>query len=47
MDSLHHKQVDLLRLWRSEKDSGKDTSVTQLDLLLTINAIAGANRNTG
>ncbi len=47
MNTLHQKQVELLKRWRSEKDEGKDLQETQLDLLLTINAIAGANRNTG
>jgi phosphoenolpyruvate carboxylase len=46
MDSLHHKQVELLKKWRSENSQNKSEE-TQLDLLLTINAIAGANRNTG
>jgi phosphoenolpyruvate carboxylase len=46
MDTLHLKQVELLKQWRNEK-SRKQLEQTQLDLLLTINAIAGANRNTG
>ncbi len=46
MDTLHRKQVALLKKWRSEKLNGHSEEI-QLDLLLTINAIAGANRNTG
>ena len=46
MDILHHKQVKILKKWRGEKAESKSEQ-TQLDLLLTINAIAGANRNTG
>lgn len=46
MDTLHRKQVDLLKQWRANKNQNNGEG-TQLDLLLTINAIAGANRNTG
>ncbi|GJM28833.1 MAG: phosphoenolpyruvate carboxylase [Cyclobacteriaceae bacterium] len=46
MDILHRKQVALLKEWRSDKTQNQSEE-TQLDLLLTINAIAGANRNTG
>ena len=46
MDILHRKQVELLKKWRSDQP-GKQGDNTQMDLLLTINAIAGANRNTG
>lgn len=47
MEILHSKQVELLKKWRTEKENDADLHKTQLDLLLTINAIAGANRNTG
>ncbi len=47
MNTLHHKQVKLLKRWRKELKTGERSGETQLDLLLTINAIAAANRNTG
>lgn len=48
MTDLHIKQVALLKKWREEKngnDNGNEE--TLLHLLMTINAIAGAMRNTG
>lgn len=48
MRPLHEKQVSLLKQWRSTDAS--DTSekdALQLELLLTINALSGAMRNTG
>jgi phosphoenolpyruvate carboxylase len=48
MDNLHKTQVSLLRKWRQEKAAGADkTDVTLTHLLITINAIASAMRNTG
>ncbi|MEM6643773.1 MAG: phosphoenolpyruvate carboxylase [Bacteroidota bacterium] len=48
MRPLHEKQVALLRTWRDKKAEGdKDTAHLQLELLLTINALSGAMRNTG
>jgi phosphoenolpyruvate carboxylase len=48
MIPLHRKQVDLLRKWRDElKDDAKDAEKTQVKLMLTINAIAGAMKSTG
>ena len=46
MDILHRKQVELLKNWRNAKSRNQSEEI-QMDLLLTINAIAGANRNTG
>ena len=49
MDPLHLKQVALLKKWRKEKNQ-ENISVSEatlLSLLLTINAIASALRNTG
>lgn len=46
MKYLHEKQVSLLREWRKEKEH-TDDSPTLIRLLTTINAIAGAMRNTG
>ena len=47
MEVLHLEQISLLKKWRAEKESGQPSDKTQRELLLTINAIAGANRNTG
>ena len=47
MEPLHQEQISLLKKWRKEKEKGQASAKTQRDLLLTINAIAGANRNTG
>ena len=47
MEDLHHEQINLLKKWRKEKENGGSSEKTQVELLLTINAIAGANRNTG
>lgn len=48
MHFLHEKQVGLLRQWRSVKESNPDEGERlQVELLLTINALSGAMRNTG
>ncbi len=48
MDHLHEKQVLLLKKWREEKsENNAESEKTQIELMLTINAIASANRNTG
>jgi len=48
MKHLHDKQVNLLRKWRKEKaENNSNADKTQIELMLTINAIASANRNTG
>jgi phosphoenolpyruvate carboxylase len=49
LDHLHLKQISLLKKWRAEKDAAGATEgdETLQSLLLTINAIAGALRNTG
>ena len=49
MDPLHLKQVALLKEWRKEKSQKNldQSETTLLNLLLTINAIASALRNTG
>ncbi len=45
---LHERQINLLKLWRKQKDEDhQDKDKTQIELMLTINAIAGAMRNTG
>ncbi|MBV6644022.1 MAG: phosphoenolpyruvate carboxylase [Cyclobacteriaceae bacterium] len=48
MIHLHRKQIHLLKTWRKQKAEGKGPiEDTLIQLLLTINAIAGAMRNTG
>ncbi|MCV9385819.1 phosphoenolpyruvate carboxylase [Reichenbachiella ulvae] len=49
MKHLHEKQIQLLKKWRKQKEEGKteEASGTQIELMLTINAIASAMRNTG
>ena len=48
MKPLHEKQVSLLKTWRGMKAEGDvDTEKIQVELLLTINALSGAMRNTG
>jgi phosphoenolpyruvate carboxylase len=49
LTNLHLKQVDLLSRWRTEKGMSKteEAENTLMELLVTINAIAGALRNTG
>jgi phosphoenolpyruvate carboxylase len=46
---LHNKQISLLKKWRGEKaaNNGAGSEKTLLELLITINAIASAMRNTG
>jgi phosphoenolpyruvate carboxylase len=46
MRPLHHKQIGLLKQWRSMAQ-GKEKEGILLELLTTINALAGAMRNTG
>jgi phosphoenolpyruvate carboxylase len=48
MRPLHEKQVQLLRTMRQQKAAGEDVdAVIQTELLMTINALSGAMRNTG
>ncbi|MEM9326540.1 MAG: phosphoenolpyruvate carboxylase [Bacteroidota bacterium] len=49
MDKLHHNQVRLLGEWRKMKghSESSDLEHVQTSLMLTINALAGAMRNTG
>ncbi|MFP4156098.1 MAG: phosphoenolpyruvate carboxylase [Opitutales bacterium] len=48
MCPLHKKQVELLRTFRAQKASGREAdSEIQTELLMTINALSGAMRNTG
>jgi phosphoenolpyruvate carboxylase len=49
MRDLHLKQVHLLDSWRRQKEAGENNEAehTLLQLLLTVNAIAGAMQHTG
>ncbi|MEO0509979.1 MAG: phosphoenolpyruvate carboxylase [Verrucomicrobiota bacterium] len=47
MRPLHEKQVALLRKWRAQKASEDVDENIQTELLMTINALSGAMRNTG
>lgn len=48
MRPLHEKQVQLLKDWRQHKAKGEsEDEVIQTELLITINALSGAMRNTG
>ncbi|MFO8026054.1 MAG: phosphoenolpyruvate carboxylase [Opitutales bacterium] len=48
MRPLHAKQVQLLRTWRRQKAAGEpEDEAIQTELLMTINALSGAMRNTG
>ena len=49
MEDLHKKQIELLRTWREQKQEGNTDRAeeTLTNLLLTINAIAGALKTTG
>jgi phosphoenolpyruvate carboxylase len=48
MFHLHKRQVDLLGRWREQKkNNDPQTQITQMKLMLTINGIASAMRNTG
>ncbi|WP_109829948.1 phosphoenolpyruvate carboxylase [Reichenbachiella versicolor] len=48
MKHLHEKQIDLLTKWReAKKNENAEMDSIQTELMLTINAIASAMRNTG
>jgi len=47
MHPIHYKQIELLKQWRKDKSENKDTREIETELMLTINALAGALRNTG
>ena len=47
MHPIHAKQIHLLKSWRKEKSESRESSDLQTELMLTINALAGALRNTG
>jgi phosphoenolpyruvate carboxylase len=50
LEALHARQIELLKQWRAQKSNGngeQEQETTLLELLLTVNAIASALRNTG
>lgn len=47
MTHLHEKQIGLLKKWRKAKANGEKVDSLQRELMLSINAIASAMRNTG
>jgi len=47
MDEIHQYQVEAIRQWRQAKKSGKDSEQLLVSLLLSVNVLAGAMRNTG
>ena len=47
MNTLHTKQIALLKKWRAESEKSGENDDTLLSLLMTINALAGAMRSTG
>ncbi len=48
MIDLHKKQIALLKKWRKQKEENDpDVGLTQTELMVSINAIASAMRNTG
>ena len=48
MNQLHERQVELIKIWRTQKEQGlKEQEETLLTILMTINAIASAMRSTG
>ena len=48
MGPLHERQIILLKRWRKEKvNNEKAAKETQTEIMLSINALASAMRNTG
>lgn len=47
MAHLHEKQIDLLKRWRKKRNDGENVDELQRQLMVSINAIASAMRNTG
>jgi phosphoenolpyruvate carboxylase len=48
MDPLHERQINLLKKWRKERvHDEKKAQKTQTEIMLSINALASAMRNTG
>ena len=48
MDPLHERQINLLKKWRTEKIHDEQAAQkTQTEIMLSINALSSAMRNTG
>ncbi|MFY0686321.1 MAG: phosphoenolpyruvate carboxylase [Cyclobacteriaceae bacterium] len=47
MGILHDRQIALLKKWRTEREVNNEIPETHMELMLTINALASAMRNTG
>jgi phosphoenolpyruvate carboxylase len=48
MEVIHNKQIDLLKKWRKlSTEEQQQEGELQIQLMLSINAIASAMRNTG
>ena len=47
MDEIHHFQVETIRKWRRSKEKSEGDHELLLSLLLSVNVLAGAMRNTG
>ncbi|MFT7286882.1 MAG: phosphoenolpyruvate carboxylase [Halieaceae bacterium] len=48
MEPLHRRQISLLKKWRKEQyENSAEAEETQIEIMLTMNAIAGAMRTTG
>ncbi len=47
MEVLHERQISLLKKWRNRREKDQSDNEIHTELMLTINALAGAMRNTG
>lgn len=48
MEIIHNKQINLLKKWRQlSSEEQQQEGKLQIELMLSINAIASAMRNTG
>ncbi len=47
MDEIHQYQVNMLKKWRKAKEAGSESEELLVSLLLSVNVLAGAMRNTG
>jgi phosphoenolpyruvate carboxylase len=48
MDPLHERQIILLKKWRKERSQDEQAAQeTQTEIMLSINALSSAMRNTG
>ncbi len=47
MDEIHQYQVETIKKWRKVKKSSTDSEELLVSILLSVNVLAGAMRNTG